>query len=82
MRIVWDEWKRQANLLKHGLDFAVLDAEFFEMARIGPAKRGRLRAVGRVGGIICVIFVRLGCEGLSVISMRPASRTERKMLDG
>jgi hypothetical protein len=29
MKIVWDEWKRKANLLKHGLDFAVLDPDFF-----------------------------------------------------
>jgi uncharacterized protein len=29
MRIVWDEPKRQANIAKHAMDFADLDAEFF-----------------------------------------------------
>jgi uncharacterized DUF497 family protein len=81
MRILWDERKRQANLLKHGLDFAVLDAEFFARAYIGPAKRDRLRAIGEVDGVVTVIFVRLGTEGLSIVSMRPASQKERKLLD-
>jgi uncharacterized protein len=44
---------------------------------------GRLNAVGRHhGGIILVVFVALGTEGLSVISMRPASRKERRLIDG
>lgn len=64
MEIVWDEWKRKANFLKHGLDFAVLDPEFFASAYIGPAKHGRLRAVGEIDGVVTVIFVRLGTEGL------------------
>lgn len=82
MKIVWDERKRQANLLKHGLDFALLDAEFFAAAYIGAAKRDRLLAVGEINGIVTIIFIRLGTEGLSVISMRPASRRERRLLDG
>ena len=81
MKIVWDEWKRKANLLKHGLDFAVLDPDFFAGAYIGPAKRGRLRAVGKIDGVVTVIFVRLGAEGLSVVSMRTASQKERRLLD-
>ncbi len=30
MLIVWDEPKRKANLAKHGMDFADLDAEFLQ----------------------------------------------------
>ena len=29
-------------------------------------------------GVIAVVFVELGTEGISVISMRPASQKERK----
>ncbi len=81
MIIVWDEPKRLANIDKHGLDFADLSLEFFERALIRPAKRGRLQAIGRLAdGTIAVIFVRLGTEGLSVISMRAANQAERRAL--
>jgi len=83
MRIVWDEPKRLANIARHGMDFADLDEAFFEGSVIVPAKSGRLIAVGRHhGGIILVVFVVLGAEGLSVVSMRPASRKERRLDDG
>jgi len=77
---MWDEPKRQANLDKHGLDFASLDLDFFARAAIVPAKQGRLLAVGELNGVITVVFVRLGTEALSVISMRPASIRERRRL--
>jgi hypothetical protein len=78
MKIVWDEIKRQANKDKHRLDFADLDAEFFDNALIFPAKRGRRQAIGEIEpGICVVIFMMLGSEGLSVISMRPANKKER-----
>jgi len=83
MEIVWDEPKRLANIARHGMDFADLDQAFFEGSVIVPAKSGRLIAVGRHrSGTIVVVFVVLGTEGLSVISMRPASRKERRLIDG
>jgi uncharacterized protein len=83
MRIVWDEPKRLANLASHGMDFADLDEAFFEGSVIVPAKSGRQIAVGRHrAGIILVAFVALGTEGLSVVSMRPARRKERRLIDG
>jgi uncharacterized DUF497 family protein len=83
MMIVWDEPKRLANIERHGLDFTDLDEAFFEGSVIVPAKSGRLIAVGRhLSGIILVVFVALGTEGLSVISMRRASRKERRLIDG
>jgi uncharacterized DUF497 family protein len=83
MRIVWDEPKRLANIASHGMDFADLDDAFFEGSVIVPGKLGRQIAVGRHrSGIILVVFVALGTEGLSVVSMRPASRTERRLIDG
>lgn len=81
MKIMWDEPKREANLTKHGLDFASLTVEFFENAVVLPAKKGRLQAIGHLAdGTIVVIFVTLGTEALSVISMRPARKDERSLI--
>jgi len=82
MNIVWDEPKRLKNLATHGLDFASLDMAFFAGAIVVPAKLSRQMAIGVLdSGVIATIFVTLGSEGLSIISMRPASRKERKVYD-
>lgn len=83
MMITYDPPKRLANLAKHGMDLADLeDGTFFETALIMPAKKGRLLAIGRFrDGTIVVIFALLGTEGLSIISMRPASKKERSALN-
>lgn len=82
MLISYDEAKRLTNLAKHGLDFEALTVEFFEAAVIFPAKVSRALAIGELNGqiVIAVVFRPLGSEALSVISMRPASRKERKLL--
>lgn len=80
MMIVWDEPKRAANLVKHGIDFADIGEDFFASALVRPAKDGRYAAIGRLNGVITVIFAVLGTEGLSIISARPASRLERSMV--
>jgi len=82
MQIVWDEVKRQTNLAKHGLDFAELDPEFFAGAIFSPSVEGCSLAVGIFKGrlVVAVVFRPLGSEAISVISMRPASRKERKRL--
>ena len=83
MRVVWDEPKRLANIASHGMDFADLDDAFFEGSVVVPAKLGRQIAIGRHRRrMILVVFVALGTEGLSVVSMRPASRRERRLIDG
>ena len=81
MNIVWDEPKREANLAKHGMDFASLAVEFFEGSTVYPAKEGRFLAIGELNGqiIVAVVFKPLGSEALSVISMRPASKKERSL---
>jgi len=80
MRIVYDEVKRQTNLKKHRLDFADLDESFFRDAWLEPARNGRFKAVGMFEGrlVVAVIAKPLGTEAISVISMRPAKRQERK----
>lgn len=80
MKIVWDEPKRLANLDKHGLDFADLDEDFFLGAIVVEAKHGRYAAIGRLNGVVTVVFATLGMEAISVISMRPASAKERRFL--
>ena len=80
MDIVWDERKRLVNLDKHGMNFATLDLDFFERAVILPAKKRRLMAVGRLDGVVTVVFIKLGTEALSVLSMRPASKGERRLV--
>jgi uncharacterized DUF497 family protein len=80
MKIVWDEPKRLANIAKHRLDFASLTEEFFADALVISAKSGRYRAIGKdLSGVISVVFATLGLEGISVISMRPASKEERRL---
>src|SRR5947209_99830 len=77
MQIVWDEPKRLANIDKHGLDFADLDEVFFADALVLPARSRRFRGIGAsTRAVICVVFARLGGEGVSVISMRPAHQRE------
>ncbi|WP_176399638.1 BrnT family toxin [Novosphingobium sp. B 225] len=80
MIIVWDEPKRLANIAKHGIDFVDIDEEFFLSAIVRPARQGRFAAIGRLDGVIAVIFAVLGSEGVSIVSARPASRKERQLL--
>jgi uncharacterized protein len=80
VKIVWDEPKRLANLAKHGLDFADLSETFFDNALVLPLHNGPWAGIGKnIRGVIVVVFVSLGKEAISVISMRPASRNERKL---
>lgn len=80
MQISFDELKRQSNLAKHGLDFKDLDVEYFVNAIIVPAKLFRFMAIGVLSDdVIATVFVKLGTQGLSIVSMRRASRKERKV---
>jgi len=80
VKIVWDEPKRLANLDKHGLDFADLNETFFDTALVLPSYRNRWLGIGKnIRGVIVVVFVTLGKEGISIISMRRASAKERKL---
>lgn len=79
MEMVWDAPKRETNLESRGLDFADLDIDFFADSVVLPAKHSRFKATGPFhGDILTVIFRPLGSEALAVISMRRASRKERK----
>jgi uncharacterized protein len=64
------------------LDLADLeDGTFFETAMVRPTKQGRFMAIGPFAdGVISVVFAPLGSAGSSVISMRWASKKERRLL--
>ncbi|MBF7015587.1 BrnT family toxin (plasmid) [Novosphingobium resinovorum] len=80
MIIVWDEPKRQANLVEHGIDFADMGAGFFLSVLVIPAMDGRFAAIGEMHGTITVIFAAVGTEGVSLIFARPASITKPSLL--
>ena len=80
MKIVWDEPKRLANLAKHGLDFADLNETFFDTALVLPSYNKRWAGIGKnISSVVVVVFVTLGKEAVSIISMRRANRNERKL---
>lgn len=82
MVITWDEPKRQANLAKHGMDFADLTPEFFLSALILRTHSNRIAAIGPLNnGVVTTIYAELGTQGIAVISLRPASQKERKAYD-
>jgi uncharacterized DUF497 family protein len=85
MKIVWDEPKRQANIVTHGLDLADAESFDWETAIVIPGHAGkdgrlRFRAIGWLGDeLVTLVFSPLGAEAISVISLRPASRAERTL---
>ena len=82
MKIIWDRSKRLANIAKHGLDFATLTEDFFFSTFVRPARGGRFQAIGEdANGVISVVFAQYGVEGVSIISMRPARKDERKLFN-
>jgi uncharacterized DUF497 family protein len=77
----WDEAKRQANLSKHGVDFAEVERLDWAGARIGPDARReygevRLRILARIGVRLHVLICAPRGGMLRVISLRKANRRE------
>ena len=83
MRVVWDELKRETNLRRHGLDFEDARARFvFESAVIVPSHAGRGERPRFVAlGPLDHRLVAVGREAISLISLRPASRKERRQYE-
>ncbi len=62
------------------MDFADLNETFFDNALVLPSYNKRWRGIGKnIRSVVVVVFVTLGKEAVSVISMRPANRYERKL---
>ncbi len=86
-KLIWDEAKRQENILKHNIDFAdaseVLDSRYrmdVSVVRFGEA---RIQSISYALGFLAVLTVvhteRNGAT--RVISFRPASNKEREVYD-
>lgn len=80
----WDEAKRQATIVKHGLDFALAITVFAANPLIVQSPRGderRWLAIGKVGSrYIAVVFTRRGTV-IRIITARKARDYERKDYD-
>jgi uncharacterized DUF497 family protein len=77
----WDEAKRAANLAKHSVDFATVEAFEWETALTEPDRRrdygeARFRGLGLVGErLYFIAYVRRGFV-TRVISLRKANEKE------
>lgn len=81
MVITWDEPKRQKVLTERGLDFARVTPAFLAVAILVAERDGRRLVVGRLDGrAVAVVIAPLGTEAVAVVTMRPASKAERRLL--
>ena len=84
MRFIWHEPKRQANLKKHGLDFADAERVFsgptftFEDDREAYGEQ-RWVTLGLLGEKVVVIVHTETEEEIRVISMREADKNEQHL---
>jgi len=80
----WDESKREANLVKHGVDFVDALEVFADALRIERIDRRREyreerhQVVGRVGDQVVFVVYTLRGRARRMISARRASRNERR----
>ena len=84
MNFTWDEAKRQANLKKHGLDFAVAEKIFsgplllFEDQRADYGEQ-RMIGVGLLDSrVVLVVHVETD-EEIRIISLREADHNETSL---
>ena len=81
----WDERKRQSNLNKHGFDFsqAHLVYENIRKVTLSTSRRGEARlqdiALVEVHGFVVALTYVLRNDRVRCISLRVASRKERKL---
>ena len=87
LSLIWDEAKRQANLRKHGLDFAdageVLESRYRLDVQEWRAQELRVLSISYALGYLAVLtVVHTERDGAArVISFRRASREEREAYD-
>ena len=80
----WNEAKREANLVKHGVDFVdalEVFADPLRMERIDRRREyheERHQVVGSVGGHVVFVVYTLRGQVRRMISARRASRNERR----
>ena len=86
MELDWDETKREDNLAKHGLDFAIaleLFANYF-MERLDTRHdygEDRWVALGMIHGVVVVLVYTERDSKLRPISLRKATIMERSIYE-
>ncbi|QSJ18422.1 BrnT family toxin [Nostoc sp. UHCC 0702] len=84
MKFEWDQQKNQANIAKHGLDFADAPRIFNLPLRISLDERqdygeDRLIGLGILDGrVVVVVFTEPDEQTIRIISLRKALPYERK----
>ncbi len=85
VRYEWDEEKRRANLVKHGLDFADVEGGFdWDTAVFRDDdvvdNELRQRVIGWLNGRLVAALVYVERESVTrIVSLRPATRYERRL---
>lgn len=83
----WDEAKREANLRKHGYDFADADLVYENPAKLTlyTARQDEPRlldiAIVELQGVILTLVYAIRGYNIRIISFRKASRKERRIYD-
>ncbi len=83
----WDEAKNRSNVRKHGLDFAAAEEMFrgLLLAHVDARQDyGEKRWIGvgtSRGRTLVAVFTERGPENIRIISLRKATRRERKQYE-
>jgi uncharacterized protein len=86
-RFEWDEAKNRSNILKHGFDFADAEEMFGSilLTHLDSSEdygEDRWIGIGTIGAVTAVVvFAERGPETLRIISLRKATRRERKQYE-
>ena len=77
----WDENKREINLVKHKIDFIdavdIFNSEYIE-TRLVRNEEVRFCVTGKINNVVCSLVYTLRGNKKRIISVRPASKKERK----
>lgn len=82
--ITYDEAKRQANIIKHGIDFVGCESVFMGFTLTREDSRDaygeiRLQTIGVFGGLVVVVVVHTPRDGVDhIISIRKAKKHEER----
>ncbi|WP_020587030.1 BrnT family toxin [Desulfobacter curvatus] len=83
MKIIWDERKRQSNIVKHGLDFVQAHMVFagatftFEDTRMDYGEQ-RFVTIGLLDGVVVIVHTE-STDEIRMISMRKATKNEQRL---
>ena len=86
MRYDWDEGKRAANIIKHGLDFTIAEGFQWYSAMIKPDNRSdygehRFTAIGFIDDRLHVLVFTLRTDMIRIIGLRKANPREVKQYE-